>query len=191
MYVLQVCEFFFVTPSLILQAVAQEYDKTVFNPFCDWSLVLNWDRWEHELLQKSGSHDGSDSDNTLMLESVFLIGAFQDPWVKSAGVNQYFLLSCLCQVEFGLNAEAQKFLSKSGETLTGAINAFTSDMNTLVNKTIEDTMINAKQYEAARWVENTLPVSHQLEHVASSHTRDLCAISRYDSGRLSRKCREM
>lgn len=53
-------------------------------------------------------------------------------------------------VEFGLNAEAQKFLSKSGETLTEAINAFTSDMNTLVNKTIEDTMINAKKYEAAR-----------------------------------------
>ncbi|XP_041841210.1 arfaptin-1-like isoform X2 [Melanotaenia boesemani] len=53
-------------------------------------------------------------------------------------------------VEFSLNAEAQRFLSKSGETLTAAINSFTSDMNTLVNKTIEDTMINAKQYEAAR-----------------------------------------
>ncbi|XP_059210949.1 arfaptin-1-like [Centropristis striata] len=53
-------------------------------------------------------------------------------------------------VEFGVNAEAQKFLSKSGETLTTAINSFTSDMNTLVNKTIEDTMISAKQYEAAR-----------------------------------------
>lgn len=53
-------------------------------------------------------------------------------------------------VEFGVNAEAQKFLSKSGETLSEAINAFTSDMNTLVNKTIEDTMINAKKYEAAR-----------------------------------------
>ncbi|KAM6960417.1 arfaptin-1-like [Tautogolabrus adspersus] len=53
-------------------------------------------------------------------------------------------------VEFGLNAEAQIFLSKSGESLTEAINTFTSDMNTLVNKTIEDTMINAKKYEAAR-----------------------------------------
>ncbi|XP_019119502.1 arfaptin-1 [Larimichthys crocea] len=53
-------------------------------------------------------------------------------------------------VEFGMNGEAQKFLSKSGETLSEAINAFTSDMNTLVNKTIEDTMINAKKYEAAR-----------------------------------------
>ncbi|XP_043954786.1 arfaptin-1-like [Gambusia affinis] len=53
-------------------------------------------------------------------------------------------------VEFDMNAEAQKFLSKSTETLQSAISAFTSDMNTLVNKTIEDTMINAKQYEAAR-----------------------------------------
>ncbi len=53
-------------------------------------------------------------------------------------------------MEFGLNAEAQKFLSKSGETLADAIKAFTSDMNTLVNKTIEDTMINAKKYEVAR-----------------------------------------
>ncbi|KAK7909971.1 hypothetical protein WMY93_014655 [Mugilogobius chulae] len=53
-------------------------------------------------------------------------------------------------VQFGLNAEAQRFLSRSGETLTEAVNSFTSDMNTLLNKTIEDTMINAKQYEAVR-----------------------------------------
>uniref|UniRef100_UPI003AB02CA3 arfaptin-1-like n=1 Tax=Centroberyx gerrardi TaxID=166262 RepID=UPI003AB02CA3 len=53
-------------------------------------------------------------------------------------------------VEFGLNAEAQRFLSKSGETLTTAVNSFTTDMNTLINKTIEDTLINVKQYEAAR-----------------------------------------
>ncbi|XP_061769360.1 arfaptin-1-like [Nerophis ophidion] len=53
-------------------------------------------------------------------------------------------------VEFGINAEAQKFLSKDGETLVAAFNSFTSNMNTLVNKTIEDTMRNAKQYEAIR-----------------------------------------
>lgn len=58
--------------------------------------------------------------------------------------------SPVLHAEYGLNAEAQRFLSKSGETLTAAINSFTSDMNTLVNKTIEDTMINAKKYEAAR-----------------------------------------
>ncbi|KAM9426221.1 arfaptin-1-like isoform 1-T2 [Pholidichthys leucotaenia] len=52
--------------------------------------------------------------------------------------------------EFGMNAEAQRFLAKSGETLTEAINTFTSDLNTLINKTIEDTMSNARQYEAIR-----------------------------------------
>ncbi|XP_068164574.1 arfaptin-1-like [Antennarius striatus] len=56
----------------------------------------------------------------------------------------------MLHVEFGVNAEAQRFLSKSGQALSEAINVFTADMKTLVNKTIEDTMINAKQYEAAR-----------------------------------------
>lgn len=68
----------------------------------------------------------------------------------------------LGQVEFGMNAEAQRFLSKSGKALSEAVNAFTFDMNTLVNKTIEDTMINAKKYEAARWVEILLPVSRTV-----------------------------
>lgn len=69
-------------------------------------------------------------------------------------------------MEFGLNAEAQKFLSRSGKTLAESISAFTSDMNTLVNKTIEDTMINAKQYEAARSVEThfLFPAQHTGRH---------------------------
>ncbi|XP_029931840.1 arfaptin-1-like [Myripristis murdjan] len=53
-------------------------------------------------------------------------------------------------VEFGVNADSLRFVAKSGETLTAAVNEFTADVNTLVNKTIEDVMINAKQYEAAR-----------------------------------------
>lgn len=65
----------------------------------------------------------------------------------------------LCyQVEFSVNADAQKFLSKSGKTLSDAIGGFTSDMNTLINKTMEDTMINARQYEAARSVHFLFPV---------------------------------
>ncbi|XP_063332040.1 arfaptin-1 isoform X1 [Pelmatolapia mariae] len=52
--------------------------------------------------------------------------------------------------EFGYNAETQKLLSKNGDTLLAAINFFISSVNTLVDKTIEDTMINIKQYEAAR-----------------------------------------
>lgn len=64
----------------------------------------------------------------------------------------------LFQVEFSVNADAQKFLSKSGKTLSDAIGAFTSDMNTLINKTMEDTMINARQYQDARSVHFLFPV---------------------------------
>ncbi|XP_064787041.1 arfaptin-1-like isoform X2 [Oncorhynchus masou masou] len=53
-------------------------------------------------------------------------------------------------VEFGLNGDTQRFMSKSGEVMVSALNSFTSDMNTLVNKTIEDTMLNVKHYETAR-----------------------------------------
>uniref|UniRef100_A0A3B4GA55 ADP ribosylation factor interacting protein 1 n=1 Tax=Pundamilia nyererei TaxID=303518 RepID=A0A3B4GA55_9CICH len=62
--------------------------------------------------------------------------------------SAFFKIS-LCE-EFGYNAETQKLLSKNGETLLAAINFFISSVNTLVDKTIEDTMINIKQYEAAR-----------------------------------------
>ncbi|KAM8842990.1 arfaptin-1 isoform 2-T2 [Synchiropus picturatus] len=52
--------------------------------------------------------------------------------------------------EFGYNASTQKLLSKNGEALLGAINFFISSVDTLVDKTIEDTMVNIKQYESAR-----------------------------------------
>ncbi|XP_030597221.1 arfaptin-1 isoform X1 [Archocentrus centrarchus] len=66
--------------------------------------------------------------------------AFADLSLKSPELHE----------EFGYNAETQKLLSKNGETLLGAINFFISSVNTLVDKTIEDTMINIKQYETAR-----------------------------------------
>ncbi|KAM4604261.1 arfaptin-1 isoform 2-T2 [Polymixia lowei] len=66
--------------------------------------------------------------------------AFADLSLKSPELHE----------EFGYNADTQKLLSKNGETLLGAINFFISSVNTLVDKTIEDTMINIKQYEAAR-----------------------------------------
>ena len=56
---------------------------------------------------------------------------------------------CL-QEEFGYNAETQKLLCKNGETLLGAVNFFVSSINTLVTKTMEDTLMTVKQYEAAR-----------------------------------------
>ncbi|XP_060753698.1 arfaptin-2a isoform X6 [Neoarius graeffei] len=54
------------------------------------------------------------------------------------------------QDEFGYNAETQKLLCKNGETLLGAINFFVSSINTLVNKTMEDTLMTIKMYENAR-----------------------------------------
>ncbi|XP_041838828.1 arfaptin-1 isoform X4 [Melanotaenia boesemani] len=66
--------------------------------------------------------------------------AFADLSLKSPELHE----------EFGYNADTQKLLSKNGETLLAAINFFISSVNTLVDKTIEDTMINIKQYEVAR-----------------------------------------
>ncbi|MEQ2286373.1 Arfaptin-1 [Ameca splendens] len=66
--------------------------------------------------------------------------AFADLSLKSPELHE----------EFGYNADTQKLLSKNGETLLAAIKFFISSVDTLVDKTIEDTMINIKQYEAAR-----------------------------------------
>ncbi|XP_035492057.1 arfaptin-1 isoform X2 [Scophthalmus maximus] len=66
--------------------------------------------------------------------------AFADLSLKSPELHE----------EFGYNADTQKLLSKNGETLLGAITFFIASVNTLVDKTIEDTMINIKQYEVAR-----------------------------------------
>ncbi|XP_077596087.1 arfaptin-2-like isoform X1 [Stigmatopora nigra] len=52
--------------------------------------------------------------------------------------------------EFGYNAETQKLLCKNGETLLGAVNFFVSGINTLVNKSMEDTLMTIKMYENAR-----------------------------------------
>ncbi|XP_038673966.1 arfaptin-2-like isoform X2 [Scyliorhinus canicula] len=54
------------------------------------------------------------------------------------------------QEEFGYNADTQKLLCKNGETLLGAINFFVSSINTLVNKTMEDTLLTIKLFENAR-----------------------------------------
>ena len=37
-------------------------------------------------------------------------------------------------------------------TVAGALNFFISSVNTLCNKTIEDTLMTVKQYEAARYM---------------------------------------
>ncbi|KAK6485789.1 arfaptin-2-like isoform X2 [Huso huso] len=65
---------------------------------------------------------------------------------------QGFQIKCLSDVqdEFGYNAETQKLLCKNGETLLGAINFFVASINTLANKTMEDTLMTVKLYENAR-----------------------------------------
>lgn len=54
------------------------------------------------------------------------------------------------QEEFLYNSDSQKNLVKNGEVLIQALNFFVSSVNTLCNKTIEDTIITVKHYETAR-----------------------------------------
>ncbi|KAJ6636191.1 Arfaptin-1 [Pseudolycoriella hygida] len=54
------------------------------------------------------------------------------------------------QEEFMYNSDTQRSLTKNGELLLNALNFFTSSINTLCNKTIEDTLITIRQYETAR-----------------------------------------
>ncbi|GFN79359.1 Arfaptin-2 [Plakobranchus ocellatus] len=54
------------------------------------------------------------------------------------------------QEEFIYNCETQRTLVKNGEILLGALNFFISSVNTLCNKTIEDTLMTVKHYETAR-----------------------------------------
>ena len=54
------------------------------------------------------------------------------------------------QDEFNYNAETQRSLVKNGEVLLGALNFFTSNLTTLVHKTMEDSIMTVKAYESAR-----------------------------------------
>nr|CAG4642697.1 EOG090X0AQE [Evadne anonyx] len=54
------------------------------------------------------------------------------------------------QSEFLCNSETQRSLSRHGDALLTALNFFVSSVNTLVNKTMEDTLQTVKRYETAR-----------------------------------------
>ncbi|KAH8381693.1 hypothetical protein KR093_010684 [Drosophila rubida] len=54
------------------------------------------------------------------------------------------------QKEFICNSETQRNLTKNGELLLNALNFFISSVNTLCNKTIDDTLLTIRQYETAR-----------------------------------------
>lgn len=52
--------------------------------------------------------------------------------------------------QFSGNADTQRVLYKHGATLLSALNFFVSSVNTLCNKTMDDTLATVKQYESAR-----------------------------------------
>ena len=54
------------------------------------------------------------------------------------------------QDEFLYNADTQKALVKGGEQLMSALNFFVSSVNTLCNKTMEDTVDTVRRYESSR-----------------------------------------
>lgn len=53
-------------------------------------------------------------------------------------------------VQFGVNAAAQHFLSGQGEGLAGAVGSFSQEVETLVSRTMEDTVMTVKQYQRHR-----------------------------------------
>lgn len=52
--------------------------------------------------------------------------------------------------QFHYNAETQKVISRNGETLLSAIKHFSSNLQTVSSKTMEDTLQTVKMYETAR-----------------------------------------
>lgn len=68
------------------------------------------------------------------------------------------------QEEFLYNSETQRNLTKNGETLLGALNFFVSSVNTLCNKTIEDTLLTVRQYETARCANIIIYICNILHH---------------------------
>ncbi|XP_013165928.1 PREDICTED: arfaptin-2 [Papilio xuthus] len=56
------------------------------------------------------------------------------------------------QNQFLYNADTQRSLTRNGEVLLAALHFFNNSLNTLTNKTIEDTLLTIRQYEAARFL---------------------------------------
>ncbi|KAL0629443.1 Arfaptin-2 [Plecturocebus cupreus] len=108
-----------------------------------------WGNWARAL---SGSHSSSSLPPAAHRENPFRVGPALPPAALTCGGSLRVCTEVqkLEGEEFGYNAETQKLLCKNGETLLGAVNFFVSSINTLVTKTMEDTLMTVKQYEAAR-----------------------------------------
>nr|XP_044986870.1 arfaptin-1 isoform X3 [Jaculus jaculus] len=101
--------------------------------------------------------------------------AFADLSLKSLELHE----------EFGYNADTQKLLAKNGETLLGAINFFIASVNTLVNKTIEDTLMTVKQYENARLRCYTINLSFSTMPSLPTSLGTRSSLSRHSSSSTS------
>ncbi|OWF46615.1 arfaptin-2-like isoform X1 [Mizuhopecten yessoensis] len=77
--------------------------------------------------------------------------------------------------EFSYNCETQRALVRNGETLLGAMNFFTSSVNTLCNKTMEDSLMTVRQYEHAR-----------LEYDAYRNDLEVLQLGPRDGGTVSK-----
>lgn len=84
--------------------------------------------------------------------------------------------------EFTCNSETQRTLCKNGEILLGALNFFLSSMNTLCNKTIEDTLLTVRNYEAARVEYDAYRVD--METMQAAANRDSNHLARLDDATL-------
>ena len=78
---------------------------------------------------------------------------------KSPELQEEFLYNAETQVDHQpvykkiniiLNKNSQRNLTKNGEQLLAALNFFVSSVNTIVNKTMEDSISTVRQYEVSR-----------------------------------------
>lgn len=67
-------------------------------------------------------------------------------------------------IRFLYNADTQRTLTRNGETLLAALHFFNNSLNTLTNKTIEDTLLTIRQYEAARYLLIALTLINYCNH---------------------------
>ncbi|XP_049297108.1 arfaptin-2 [Anopheles funestus] len=86
------------------------------------------------------------------------------------------------QEEFLRNAETQRILTKNGELLLNALNFFISSINTLCNKTIEDTLLTIRQYELARVEYDAYRVDMEQQRTGGSEPQQ-----KYSSDEVQKK----
>ena len=72
------------------------------------------------------------------------------------------------QQSFASNSSTQKSLAKNGDKLLSAIRFFTDALDTLINKTMQDTLLTIKQYQYARVQYDALRNEHEADPSAAT-----------------------